>query len=1337
MATKKVRVRKPNEGEQPGFISKLNKYTKPKKEESQYSDEDIYKYIVTKIKDGDFPEQIIADLEKYKIPRGKVADTAYDLYDDYRRAEQEKKRASGKAPYDMGNAYGEETASTEDETAEDVYGDEEDEDIQEAQDGGQFIGNSIFPKQTKPYYVGADAEPYDNAYKTGGAISKRSFIKKFVKDKLKKAAEGDEVQNNEFYLPPTGTIDDPMGKYTQKAKLFAKTVQNTGNQALYKEQAQEAYNNYMQQMGGVMGQQDQHDPLEHLHIYGESLGHELTQNVSGTDNEFQFGGIKRLKEMGGNRRIRRANKALFGTPMAIPGVDVNYEFGPLGGLRKATADWDVSVLGDLVKFLPQRGGSYNSPFNTGYSMISTPAKMRDKVIKTVNNQALNEVASNTPGSTATQNNTTGKKAELTCPPGATYDANKGYCVDMNGRMVFSPSTMLTKDPSELLTNPFVNPYADKIPGSYENLKAKQAQTNALGNVGVSPLQANSGPMSNTAWMGSNMYDFPETWTPEYQAFENHIPNKPWAPFTNEEGVVYDYSKLQGIDPATGLPLTDAKNYIKYNEKFKRLTPNGVPSYIASSPYSYLLDEDYRKANNINKFEDYTPEQQKQLTDWHQHSYLTRDKEGNEYSSIRLMAPDYEEQVYNPTWNAYKPQAEIQGYNNQVMQSLGLTVPVGKVLSVNVPYEYQTGGFIDSENPDLYKFIYGGDDMYEEGGYLPKAQYGDWAQNRFNTGFQPRYNKQREKLSLDPAVMNPFGADGWRENAMNTFRQRVTEDRNKQGTTNNTTQPTTTQPTTTQPTTTTTNTQQGTNTQQSTNTQQGQGQGNYNFIAPPSRPGLFGFNRDFNYGSGSSPVNWKVPEGATGVREVAYKDRGKFWNPFDTKRVKEYYAMGLPGAENTTGQPAGTPGQPAANATQPGSAATQPGTTPSAINETVPKGGRNVSGMTITNVEGNEAKGIDSKGRLVSGDFADDRKMNRQDRRYQRRFGNEDEAPEPDMSAVGFQGPDMSNMQDIEDEQNPSNNTGGIEMIDMPQGRPNTTINSPMTQEQGVGTGNLPAYLNRPDTSQAVSQNPVTFESPKSTWDPNNIVPTTSASTSQQSNLGPVGVNASQQGAAEVGSGPTTPEAMSQSNTRLMGNPFADAQQNVFNKQAPTNPFGVIRRAYGGEMDYMPEYMAYGGYMPEAKDGITVDKPEFNDPNYIGKVVEESAFSWDPKQLGADLFAGKGSLTGIASTIGNAIKNEKNFDEYRKANRSSDAASPNTGQGGFGSAEVVGSNMGDKGWLASNSGRNIQGIGFEGNEVITRKGGQLGSNYKKGSVYTLTAKQIQEIVAAGGKVEYIK
>jgi hypothetical protein len=1301
MATKKVRIRKPNEGEQPGFISKLNKYTEKKTEEQepQYSDKEILSFIKNEIESGSFPEQIISALEKYNVKREKVANTTYELYKQYKA--QETASVDPRAPYDRGAPYVEE--------------DQEDE-IEEAQDGGQFPSDSIFPKVTKPYYVGMDAEPYDNAYKKGGAISKRSFIRSHIR-KLKKAAEGDEVQNSEFYLPPTGSINDPMGKYTQKGKMFAKSVQQVGNEAMYKKQAEEAYNNYMQ-LGGVMSQQDPHDPLEHLHIYGESLGHELTDTTTGTDNQFQFGGIKKLKGMGGNRRIRRANKALFGTPYGIPGVDVNYEFGALGGLRKATADWDVSVLGDLVKFLPQRGGNIGSPFNTGYSMVSTPARMRDKVIKTVNNQALNEVASNTPGSTATQNNTTGKKKELSCPPGATYDANKGYCVDANGRMVFSPSTMLSQDPSELLTNPFVNPYADQIPGSYQNLKKGQAKTEMLSNAGVQPLQANSGPMSNIAWMGSNARNFKETWTPELLNFDKaaapyYYPdtNKPWAPFTDQMGLQYNYSNLKGINPKTGLPYEDADNDLilnKQGEDLKNIYRGSAyfQDYFPSSPYSYLLDEDYRKANNINKFEDYTPEQQEQLGARNQNSNLSMDKEGNEYSSMGA-APDYAEQVYNPALNAFNPQVALRDYNDQVMKSLGLTVP-----------GFQSGGFIDSDNPDLYKFIYGGDDIYEEGGYLPKALDGfeQWSQNRFNTGFQPRYNKQREKLSLDPNIMNPFAADGWKQNATQNLL-------NKSTTTQPTaTQPTTTtaQPTTTQPTTTTTNTTQGTNTQQAP--------GSYNFIAPPSRPGLFGFNRDFNYGSVSSPVNWQTPEGTTGIREVAYKDRGKWYNPFDTKRVREYYAMGAPG---TPGQPAGTPGQPAANATQPGSTATQPGTTPSAINETVPKSGRNVSGMTITNVDGNEARGIDSKGRLVSGDFTDDRKRNRQDRRYQRRHGNEDEQQE--------------------------------------EGVPNTTSSS----------SSFPGYLNRPDASQAVSQNPVTFQSPKSVWDPNNIVPNTSASNAPQSNLGPVGMTSSQpvaqplgsaagpmtqeqaaqaafassandpmangqgprvgatQGITELGSGPTTPEAMSQSNTRLMGNPFADAQQNVFNKQAPRNQFGVIRQEYGGEMDYMPEYMAYGGYIPMGKDGITVDQPEFSDPNYIGKVVEESAFSWNPKQLGADLFAGKGSLTGIASTIGNAIKNEKNFDQYRKQNRSSDAASPNTGQGGFGSAEVVGSNMGDRGWLASNSGRNIQGIGFEGNEVITKKGGQLGSRYKKGSVYTLTAKQIQEIVAAGGKVEYIK
>lgn len=1261
MTTKKVRIRKPNEGEQPGFISKLSKYTESKKEEPKYSDEEIYNFILSKIQEGEFPEQVINELEKFGIERKKVVDTAYDLYDEYKEAEK-KAKESTKAPYDRGNPYGEETseANTE-ETSEDysdLYAsDEEGDDLEEAQAGGQFYNNSIFPKPTEPYYVGADAEPYDNAYRQGGAISKKKFIKTHIR-KLKKAAEGDQVENNEFYLPPVGTINDPMGKYTQKGKMFAKSVQELGNNALYKQQAEEAYKQFA--AGG-----EQHDWIDELHGYGESLQHAMPEanmsfTNSGTMDSYRKGGIlskakRNMAKVGlGSGRIKRANRALFGTPYAIPGVDVNYEFGPLGGLRKATADWDVSVLGDLVKFLPQRGGNMGSPFNTGYSMVSTPARMRDKVIKTVNNQALNEVASNTPGSTATQNNTTANKKELSCPPGATYDANKGYCVDANGRMVFSPSTILSQDASELLTNPFVNPYADQIPGSYQNLKKGQAKTEMLSNAGVQPLQANSGPMSNTAWMGSNAGNFKETWTPERLAYDKATnpekysdTNKPWTPFTDPSGMQYDYNNLKGFDPTTGLPFMDKAGNPLLNakgEKNDSLYGAYYPEYIASSPYSYLLDEDYRKANNIKKFEDYTPEQQKQLNDYNQNSFLATDKEGNEYSTENYQAPDYIEQVINPAENAYKPQGDIRNYNARVMKSLGLTVP-------NPFGKFQSGGFIDSDNPDLYKFIYGGDDIYEEGGYLPKAVDGfeQWSQNRFNTGFQPRYNKQRKKLSLDPNIMNPFAADGWKQNATQNLLNRSTITNSNNNNTNNTNN-------------TNNNTDNTNNNTNNNNTQQGT-PAMFNFMAPPSRRGIFGFNRDFNYGSGFSPVNWKVPEGTTGIREVAYKDRGKWYNPFDTKRVREYYAMGVPG------QPAGTPGQPGANATQ-------PGTTPPAIANSKLSGRDKIIAKRDERL--NRGIPAEADAEAFTGTLT----------------GSSEPSTQPSANEPMSNEEMLKSQGRVWDEQQQKWLSKPSGIINMPKS-PGMPKFSGMLESPGMVGKSLQeikeAYRKGESIPTVVNKGNTTI------------------------------INAA--GEAIDVNDPMYSDELENLNK--------EEQEKINQEGMKQNPMGL---QFGG---YVPDYMAYGGYIPMGKNGITVDQPEFNDPNYIGKVVEESAFSWDPKQLGADLFAGKGSLTGIASTIGNAVKNEKNFDQYRKQYRSSDAASPNTGQGGFGSAEVVGSNMGDRGWLASNSGRNIQGIGFEGNEVITKKGGQLGSRYKKGSVYTLTAKQIQEILASGGKVEYIK
>jgi len=107
------------------------------------------------------------------------------------------------------------------------------------------------------------------------------------------------------------------------------------------------------------------------------------------------------------------------------------------------------------------------------------------------------------------------------------------------------------------------------------------------------------------------------------------------------------------------------------------------------------------------------------------------------------------------------------------------------------------------------------------------------------------------------------------------------------------------------------------------------------------------------------------------------------------------------------------------------------------------------------------------------------------------------------------------------------------------------------------SSSFPGYLNRPDASQAVSQNPVTFQSPKSVWDPNNIVPNTSASNAPQSNLGPVGMTSSQPVAQPLGSaaGPMTQEQAAQAAFASPENdPMANGQdpRNGFGSSNPTN-----------------------------------------------------------------------------------------------------------------------------------------------------------------------------------------
>jgi hypothetical protein len=345
----------------------------------------IDKEVKKKISEGKDPEIIIYEMAEFGLSRDQARDKVYKLYDLLGDDEYDEDEPA--APYDE---------PVEDEVAEvveedepdnaaiyDYYGgdnqgldvvnegaDEDDEDMAryggQYAEGGQFAPGSIVPKPKEPYYIGMDAEPYDNAYKFGG-LTKGAYVKKRIKE-LRKAAQGEEVKNNETNISPRGTIDSPSG-FTPPEKNLAAIIKQTANEAKMKETAENEYQQYQE---STMG-----------------------DNFNG---KFLFGGR--------NRKIARANRALFGTPTAIPGANVNYEFGPLGGLRKAEATWDLDAIGDLAKMLP---GAMNmmpgmfpgmmGPGMMSYKKVSYPAQVRKKTISTINNAALDEVAKQNPNST--------------------------------------------------------------------------------------------------------------------------------------------------------------------------------------------------------------------------------------------------------------------------------------------------------------------------------------------------------------------------------------------------------------------------------------------------------------------------------------------------------------------------------------------------------------------------------------------------------------------------------------------------------------------------------------------------------------------------------------------------------------------------------------------------------------------------------------------------------------------------------------------------------------------------------------------------------------------------
>jgi hypothetical protein len=1135
----KVRIYKAPDGK--------GKLVKAKKGMSVSIDKEIEK----KIAEGKDPEIIIYEMAEFGLSRDQARDKVYNLYDLLGDDEYDEDEPA--APYDQPIEDEVAEAVVEEEEPDnaaiyDYYGgdnqglavvndgaDDEDEDDDMARyggqyaEGGQFAPGSIVPKPKEPYYIGMDAEPYDNAYKFGG-LTKGAYVKKRIKE-LRKAAQGDEVQNNETNISPRGTIDSPAG-FTSPEKNLASIIKQTGNEAVLKQQAE---NEYQQYQDSTMGED--------------------------FNGKFLFGGR--------NRKIRRANRAMFGTPTAIPGVDVNYEFGPLGGLRKAEANWDLDAIGDLAKLLP---GAMNMmpgmfpgvmPGMMSYKKVSYPAQVRKKTITTINNAALDEVAKQNPNSTAAQNNRSDKKNEIKCPPGSVYDSSLGHCVDQEGNRVRSIVDL--PDPEELLGNPFENPNARMLNGK-KTMKA-------------------TGPSSKN------------------------------------EPIISDQST-------------------------------------------------------------WTSEQEKQAV---------------------LNAADQNAGI-------------IRDFQNEDPFGIG----------------YEHGGFVDAANMDpntLAKFIYGGDEYAYGGDVLHKAYDG------YITNFQKQMNatknridqmgnKKPEELLGNPFKGNPFGKATTGIQPSGTVGNRFQP--SGQPNTGTTTQGGTGTTTNTNQTKTTTTTNQG-QPQFDANTmaqfqqymqmmqgQQGMGQGQFS-VGRPQRLG-FGLTRDFNYSSGFSPVNWQVPEGTKGVKQTSYKDRGKWYNPFDTKRITEWRidngeAPAAPGATTTTGDQSKT-----------GAASSFAGTNV------------NPKGEPGTTERGWGAEELDSR---------KERRMAKRHDKWMDEIDNQKATDKAmDEAAANEAIEDDSKAPTREASQIPTSVSGQAPETIQSQGESAVSSSNPFAGNAFSGN-----QFGSASTGVQPSGNL------KSAQSPNDFTMSGQSDVSSNKFAGNAFGTATTGISGNVGSRPATPSPSYPSPGQ--DNPMADPKfvptPQDYNPGVPppssgSNPaytgedgLDELPMAYGGYMDYggyVPEYMAYGGYMPMAKSGITAGKPEFEDPNLIGRTVEKSAYTFNPGQFATDLFSGPTSLTGLLTNTKNAISEERNIlNPQRIRNRTSDAATANTGQSGFGSAERKGSDLmasGNETQYGSTPGKQ----GYEGG-LYGKKGGSMNTQYAKGKVYSLTMDQIKAIEAAGGKVEYIK
>jgi hypothetical protein len=644
---RKVRIYKDPNG-QGGYINKTAQWLRKAQEGAQTMMSPVTAGIMQQMQPGQqqmmqqqTPQQDQGDMMLQQttemISRGmdkeQIKATLLSQYSNFDEGSPEYSEAQAQVDQYIESVYDQLGENAAEETNQELGQDRE-----EYQDPADYLGEAEQATEPNYYYdlaegddESADADIEEDYsfgnLKYGGAPNKRSFINKTVRQ-LKKAQQGGDQVEQANTANVRGTEDSPTTDTPGNKNIFVAGVKDQAADHFFKQQAEQMYNNQFGQSIPQPGMMQPQDDMDYA----------------------QFGGW----------RMRRANRAAFGTPFIPPGAAAKYKFGFLGGLRNAEIQFSPLMASSMF---PMMGGFSSTGYNQPYRKTTKGRLVTEKIATAVNNKAIEDVAKATNSEAA--NKASSKPA--------------GPCTEAE-----------VKDPNSPCFDPMYSGLGPLAPSGASNVV--ETVTDSKAPV-ASNRQAQAAPLKTDRWgrtSDSKWYGFdPATkqWTlgTPVWAREEKTTTTPATPTPARWSNVTEKIDKWG--------RTESDKYYGFDPKTKKWTL-GEPDWLVSKTGRESLDSYY----NPNKPQKKAPED-------NTGSWSTKGSgAGVDTGNPKLVAktkktPEYKKFVKERVTQK-KPlgmsDAQWKKLQNQYKQFGGV---------INDPEQDQFG--------NLQQFVYGGDENFSE------------------------------------------------------------------------------------------------------------------------------------------------------------------------------------------------------------------------------------------------------------------------------------------------------------------------------------------------------------------------------------------------------------------------------------------------------------------------------------------------------------------------------------------------------------------------------------------------------------------------------------------------